>query len=194
MHPLMGWQATETPDIFMPRVICHGIFIEEKEESMNKRLIGIIALVVVCMVMFTCATDLMAKEDPAAKAKRDAMVAAARKTLANQQWIIYLSYNKEKKGELTKVIKSGSDVLSFTERKVLSSKLANEGYNADGTNFSIRAYDDGTIVWETLQSHPNGSEQASLRGELRGPVMTGSVIYRNKGKVTRTMFYTTVMP
>lgn len=75
-----------------------------------------------------------------------------------------------------------SDVISFAEEKVASKNLSALGYAS--TNFSIRNEDDGTIIWETMQTSEKAGT-AFWRGDI-GPdgIMRGVLSKRDvKGNI-----------
>lgn len=78
--------------------------------------------------------------------------------------------------------KGSEDVITFSDGKVGSKNLKNDGF--EPSNFSVRFLDDGTTVWETMQS----SEKAGLafwRGDI-GPdgIMRGVLSKRDKAEKT----------
>lgn len=69
------------------------------------------------------------------------------------------------------------DVISFSQDKVMSNNLATLGYMA--TNFTVRLEDDGTVVWETMQTSEKDG-QAFWRGDIKDGVMRGVLSKRDK--------------
>ena len=70
------------------------------------------------------------------------------------------------------------DTLSFVEGKFVSGKLNTSGYTA--SNYSLTIEDSGRIIWETMQTGPDGV--ASWRGEIEQGVMQGILSLRQEGK------------
>jgi hypothetical protein len=73
--------------------------------------------------------------------------------------------------------KAETDLISFSEDKVISKNLATLGYAA--TNFSVRLEEDGTVIWETMQTSEKDG-QAFWRGDIKEGVMRGVLSKRNK--------------
>lgn len=73
--------------------------------------------------------------------------------------------------------KAETDVISFAEDKVSSKNLSNAGYPA--TNFTVRLEEDGTVIWETMQTSEKDG-QAFWRGDI-GPdgIMRGVLSKRD---------------
>ncbi len=69
------------------------------------------------------------------------------------------------------------DTLMFREGKFVSSSLNTKGFQ--GSNYTVSIEDNGHVVWETMQSTPNGF--ASWRGELKDGKMYGMLSLRQKG-------------
>jgi hypothetical protein len=100
----------------------------------------------------------------AEKAFRDKLEAAKKKMaqLNNTEWQI----------EMTPISGKGkkeAEVISFKDSKVTASSFSKKGFPA--TNISLTIQDDGTVIWETMQT----SEKAGIcfwRGELDKAVMT----------------------
>lgn len=98
-----------------------------------------------------------------ASARREAE-ANAKETLAAKEWTIYLTAAGAKKA------KSETDVLTFSEGKLTSKNLSSKGYPT--SNITVTVQDNGTIIWETMQTKENG-DMAFWRGELEGQIMRG---------------------
>ena len=64
------------------------------------------------------------------------------------------------------------DTLHFEKGKVTSAHLSGKGFPS--TNFSARIGDDGTPIWETMQTSEN-QDVANWRGELHGETLRGIV-------------------
>ncbi len=62
------------------------------------------------------------------------------------------------------------DTLRFEGRKIASEAMMKEGYPA--TNYTLTVGDDGSIVWETMQTK-EGAGVAFWRGELQAETMRG---------------------
>lgn len=85
--------------------------------------------------------------------------------LEDTEWQISLSSN---------LSGNGADMISFTNGKFSSGKLNSEGYSA--SNYSFRIEDDKKIIWETMQTAPEGT--ASWMGEFEGGKMKGILSLR----------------
>lgn len=73
--------------------------------------------------------------------------------------------------------KSETDVISFAEDKVTSKNLSALGYSA--SSFTVRVENDGTVIWETMQSSEKEGN-AFWRGDIKDGVMRGVLSKRNK--------------
>lgn len=73
---------------------------------------------------------------------------------------------------------SQEDTLSFTQGKFISGKLNDIGYLA--SNYTLTIEDSGRIIWETMQTSPEGT--ASWRGEIEQGIMRGILNLRQKGE------------
>ena len=74
--------------------------------------------------------------------------------------------------------KATNDRLSFHRGKFVSEKLKNLYYSA--SNYSLIIDEDGTMVWETMQTSPHGT--ASWRGEMSQGKMQGILSLRQYGE------------
>jgi len=72
-----------------------------------------------------------------------------------------------------------ADVLSFVDGKFISAKMNELGYSS--SNYSITVEDNNKIIWETMQTGPDGSV-VSWRGEIEEGKMNGIVSLRQTGK------------
>jgi REP element-mobilizing transposase RayT len=70
-----------------------------------------------------------------------------------------------------------NDVMSFKNKKFSSAYLSQLSF--PHTNYSM-AYQDDAIIWETMQTSPNGT--ASWRGEVRDGQMQGILCMRQDGQ------------
>ncbi|MEK9165488.1 MAG: hypothetical protein AAB525_01345 [Patescibacteria group bacterium] len=116
--------------------------------------------------------------------QRRAQIEKARKILAGTTWTVYTALQETKRPE------EATEVFTFTERRVTTQNLANQGYGMDGSNYSVNYEPDGTLVWETMQKYKDGEGEVILRGDLRGDVMTG-VIDIQPAKGARKIYYFT---
>lgn len=73
--------------------------------------------------------------------------------------------------------KTETDLISFSEDKVISKNLATLGYAA--TNFTVRTEEDGTVIWETMQTSEKDGI-AFWRGDINDGVMRGVLSKRDK--------------
>ena len=126
------------------------------------------------------ALSLMAQSAADPEAARAAQIAKARKALAGTAWTVYTTLEQEgiKKPE------EGTEVFSFSERRVTTQNLASQGYAPDGSNYSVRYEADGVLVWETMQNYKGegGGGEALLRGDLKDNLMVGVIdIHPAKG-------------
>ena len=117
-------------------------------------------------------------------AQRQAQIEKARKILAGTAWTVYTTLQEAKRPE------EGTEVFTFTERRVTTQNLVNQGYGTGGSNYSVTYEPDGTLVWETMQKDEKGEGEVLLRGDLRGNVMTG-VIDIHPAKDARKIYYFT---
>ena len=78
-------------------------------------------------------------------------------------------------GDPGKTPKSKQDTLSFHGPQMTSEWLAKEGYG--NSNFTLRLEDDGSAVWETMQSK-EGGHLVFWRGNVQEGVMRGVVSKR----------------
>ena len=74
--------------------------------------------------------------------------------------------------------KQTADTLSFIKGKFISGKLNTSGYSA--SNYSLTIEDTGKIIWETMQTSPEGI--ASWRGEIEGHKMQGILSLRSENE------------
>ncbi|MFA5100307.1 MAG: transposase [Candidatus Omnitrophota bacterium] len=72
-----------------------------------------------------------------------------------------------------------ADTLTFVDGKFVSAKMNELGY--PGSNYSITVEDDNKIIWETMQTGPDGGV-VSWRGEIEEGKMNGIVSLRQTGK------------
>lgn len=108
-------------------------------------------------------------------ATSEEVLAKKKSDLNGTKWGIELKSVVTDTGK-SKVI-TETDVVSFSEGKVMSEKLAALGYAATG--FGSRLEEDGTLIWETMQiSEEDG--QAFWRGDI-GPdgIMRGVLSRRD---------------
>lgn len=62
------------------------------------------------------------------------------------------------------------DNLRFESRRMESAELTAQGFT--GSNYTLTPQEDGTVLWETMQTGPNG-ETVCWRGEWNGRTMRG---------------------
>jgi len=144
---------------------------------------GLRLVILLLILLIAVASGVMAQTEEA-EAQRKAQIAKARKVLAGTTWTVYTALQGAKSPE------EGTEVFTFTERRVTTQNLANQGYGTGGSNYSVTYEPDGTLVWETMQKHEEGKGEALLRGDLRGNVMTG-VIDIHPAKGARRIYYFT---
>ena len=117
---------------------------------------------------------------------RKAAEKKAKETLAEKEWTIKVTQSASAS---TKKAKPEIDVLTFSpEGKVTSKNSAAKGYPA--TNVTVTVQDNGTIIWETMQTNP---EVGVLfwRGELNNTIMNGSLTLQpQKGSIEEFYFMT----
>ena len=104
---------------------------------------------------------------PAAQAPSQAKSAAdaLRMQLDGTHWTLQLTAMAS--GSQGKV---QNDTLTFSARTISSERLAKSGY--PDSNYSLTVGDDGTAVWETMQTK-EGKGVVFWRGELHGASMQG---------------------
>jgi len=73
--------------------------------------------------------------------------------------------------------KGETDMISFADDKVVSKNLQKEGFVP--TNFTVRLLDDGTVIWETMQTSDKAGA-AFWRGDIKDGVMRGVLSKRDK--------------
>lgn len=130
---------------------------------MERRRKGIvIGLVVWGVVMCGASYEAMAQIDAAARQARATEVA---ERLNGAEWVIELT---PMSGEGAKATRQ--DTLLFADGKITSKQLSAKGYNT--TNYTLTIGDDGTPVWETMQTS-EAEGVAFWRGELREDGMRG---------------------
>lgn len=126
-----------------------------------------------CVVLLVSSAAYAAKQAvSAAKITLPAVdLAAEEKTkLEGTEWAV------EMKQAGTKA-KAETDTIIFSEGKVVSKNLQELGYAP--SNFSVRIDEDGTVIWETMQS----SEQdgtAFWRGDIKDGIMRGVLSKKDK--------------
>ena len=69
-----------------------------------------------------------------------------------------------------------ADTLSFTQGQFVSGKLNTSGFGT--SNYSLTIEDSGKLIWETMQTGPDGT--ATWRGEIEGNKMTGILSLRTE--------------
>ena len=75
-----------------------------------------------------------------------------------------------------------ADVLSFVDGKFVSARMNDLGY--ESSNYSITVEDNNKIIWETMQTGPDGGV-VSWRGEIEEGRMNGIASLRQEGKAPR---------
>lgn len=79
-----------------------------------------------------------------------------------------------------------ADIINFTNGKFVSGKLNSKGYSA--SNYSFRIENDKMIIWETMQTSPQGT--ASWRGEFEEGKLKGILSLRENGKEPQDFSFT----
>jgi len=153
----------------------------KNKEILTPTLSFTIAFLFLLLAITPCA---VAETNEELDAQRRTQIEKARKILAGTAWTVYTTLQEAKRPE------EGTEVFTFTERRVTTQNLANQGYGMDGSNYSTSYEPDGTLVWETMQKYKDGEGEAILRGDLRGDVMTG-VIDIQPAKGARRIYYFT---
>ncbi len=93
--------------------------------------------------------------------------------LEGTEWMIDLvPLNGDKKETI-------KDKISFKLRHVTSEHFSSLGFS--GTNYSVTSNSKGLVVWETIQSTPNG-DSLSWRGDWEGDAMKGILSVHSAGK------------
>jgi len=104
-------------------------------------------------------------------AKLEEIIAKKKAELNGKEWTVAMKPMSGKG-------KAETDVISFFEDKVMSKNLAALGYAA--TNFSVRLEEDGTVIWETMQTLEKDG-MAFWRGDIgTDGVMRGVLSKRDK--------------
>lgn len=133
-------------------------------------ILGWAAALLLSPIVFAAKPAAQAAVDP--EAEHAAQIAKARKALAGTTWTVYTTLQQE---GAKKPPEEGTEVFTFTERRVTTQTLSAQGYAAGGSNYSVYVEDGGTIVWETMLKDEKGEKEVLLRGDLRGDVMTGVI-------------------
>ena len=104
-------------------------------------------------------------------AKLEEIIAKKKAELNGKEWTVELKPMSGKG-------KAETDVISFAEDKVMSKNLTALGYSA--TNFTVRLEEDGTVIWETMQTSEKDG-MAFWRGDIATDgVMRGVLSKRDK--------------
>ncbi len=103
------------------------------------------------------------------------LVEKGKAALNNTEWEIEISLlsNKDKGKSIDRVI--------FQDNKVRFKKLTDKGFSS--TNYSLTVYDDGRMLWETMQVSEKG-QRVFIRGEVGSykDTMKGVISYpKNDG-------------
>ena len=143
----------------------------QKYELDNKKNLKVYfaagALLLIFMVS-AGAIFLVSIQRNAAKAGSPAVQVNKPQDLNSTQWQV----------KLASAGQESADVLSFTDGAFVSAFLNGQGFPS--SNFSVSVLDNGTVVWETMQTSANGT--ASWHGEIAGGKMTGVLSLRVEGK------------
>jgi len=144
-----------------------------------------LGLAVTLLILLTAViSGARAESTDELQAQHRAQIAKARKALASTTWTVVTTLQGTKKHE------EGTETFTFTDRRVTTLNLANLGYAADGSNYSVTCESDGAIVWETMQKDAEQKGEVLLRGDLKGNVMTG-VIDIHPARGARKIYYFT---
>ena len=154
---------------------------------MNKKIYAVLLCICAGFLVLASASGLMAQEDPKLAAKRAALMQKAKQALTGREWIIYVTI-KPATAKEAEVIET--DALTFADRTVLSKNLSTQGYSKNGSNYSLWVADDGSFTWETMQLNEETQDIAFLKGEFRGSVMTGVIVYKPVKGEGATYYYT----
>lgn len=96
--------------------------------------------------------------------KREEESKKAKEELSKQEWSVYVISLIDKQAKVE------NDTLTFVGGKMASKELSAKGYLQ--SNCTITPQEDGTIVWETMQSNEK-EDVVFWRGELKDGVMRG---------------------
>jgi len=143
----------------------------------------IVSMIIVLMVMGVAFAETK-KKQPAPQqqtvtqtvsqtptAKLEEIIAKKKAELNGKEWTVELKPMSGKG-------KAETDVISFAEDKVMSKNLTALGYSA--TNFTVRLEEDGTVIWETMQTSEKDG-MAFWRGDIgTDGVMRGVLSKRDK--------------
>lgn len=154
---------------------------------MVKKIYAVLLCICAGFLVMANTSGLMAQEDPKLAAKRVALMQKAKQVLTAREWIIYVTI-KPVTAKEAEVIET--DALTFTDRTVLSKNLSTQGYSKKGSNYSLWVADDGSFTWETMQLNEETQDIAFLKGEFRGSVMTGVIVYKPVKAEGATYYYT----
>jgi len=123
------------------------------------------------------------KEEVSAKKKaelereeQEKLINEKRAALNNTEWQITVTPLEQKEE------KPHQDTLRFVNNQVVSENFAIEGYPA--TNYSLTVKQDGTVIWETMQTKIEKEEKEITfwRGEWRDERMKGIISRQYKVK------------
>lgn len=121
------------------------------------------------------------------------MAAKIKQALTAKEWTVYVVKVAATRNSSAVV---ETDVLTFTDRTVISKNLVAAGYSKTGSNYALRVGSDGASVWETMQMHENEKDMVFLRGELPPDCgsMIGSMTYQSPKGMGKTDNFSTYMP
>lgn len=151
---------------------------------MERKKIAVISLAMLVILLTAVVSGVRAESAEELQAQQRVQIAKARKVLAGTVWTVVTTLQGTKRPE------TGTETFTFTDRRVTTLNLANLGYAADGSNYSVTCESDGAIIWETMQKDAEGKGEVLLRGDLRGNIMTG-VIDIHPARGARKIYYFT---
>ncbi|MFH1593288.1 MAG: hypothetical protein ABID09_01160 [Candidatus Omnitrophota bacterium] len=150
---------------------------------MKRRRFGKMCLLLI-VVSFVVIVGTVVNESFAMTVKQAELIKArAASILSSQPWTIYLSPENARKG-----LKSEADVLNFTEKSVSSKNLLAKGYPV--SNYAVRANEDGSVSWETMQVNEVTKDRVFLSGRLNNGALNGVYFHRPKTGDTETYRFT----
>jgi len=108
--------------------------------------------------------------------EQEKLINEKRAALNNTEWQITVTPLEQKEE------KPHQDTLRFVNNQVVSENFAIEGYPA--TNYSLTVKQDGTVIWETMQTKIEKEEKEITfwRGEWRDERMKGIISRQYKVK------------
>jgi hypothetical protein len=155
---------------------------------MNNRLLSLTGIAALCAYAVLLASPAQAqfpgfKDKKASTIEQMALLEEkGREALKAREWIVYLTAKGEKSANET-------DVYVFGDGTMESKGLFARGYPVSNITLSIA--NDGAVIWETMKTTAT-KDKAFYRGELRGNVMTGTMVMKSSKGLVSTFSFSTL--